>query len=167
MFSLQKGDCEHCARSYHYALLNAAFGDYSYAYCDSCGYLATFGYSSPKMITMPKGFSPHQVIDPSWEPFIRACRCGGRFRSGASPRCLYCHEPLSPAYAGEHIERHTVGAPRGWHWQGNWADSYCLAMEDSQSPGNLRQVQNPFIIHPAEEEKTQKSLWRRFFGSGE
>jgi hypothetical protein len=164
MFSLQKGDCEHCARSYHYALFNATFGDYSYAYCDSCGYLATFGYSSAMMLTMPKLSTTNQVIDASWEPYIRPCLCGGKFRRGASPRCLYCHEPLSATHAAKHIERNTVGAPRGWQWQGNWKDSYCLAMEDPQNPGNLRQAMNPFRSQ-VEEEKQQKSGWRRFFGS--
>ena len=47
MFSLHKGDCEHCCRTYHYMLLHAGFGDFSYAYCDACGMLATFHYSNP------------------------------------------------------------------------------------------------------------------------
>ena len=34
MYKLHKGDCEHCCRIYHYTLLHAGFGDYSYAYCD-------------------------------------------------------------------------------------------------------------------------------------
>lgn len=166
MFSLQKGDCEHCQHSYHYALLNAIFADYSYAYCDSCGYLATFSYSSAMMLTMPTLSATHQVIDASWEPFIRPCLCGGKFRRGASPRCVHCREPLSATYATEHIERTTIGAPRGWHWQGNWTASYCLAMEDPQKPGDLRQALNPFQTQ-AEEEKPQKSGWRRLFGSRE
>jgi hypothetical protein len=163
MFTLQKGDCEHCARSYHYALLSAVFGDFSYAYCDSCGALATIGFNNSMMLTMPKTEATHQAIIAEWEPFLRACICGGAFRRGAAPRCLYCNEPLSADYAASHIEKNTVGAPRGWHWQRNWTGTYCLAMEDSKSPGNLRQIVDPFLR--GEGDNPRKKKWYQILGS--
>ncbi len=90
MFTLHKGDCEHCCRIYHYTLLHAGFGDYSYAYCDRCGTLATFDYSSSFILNLPALQTQHQAIEASWHPFIAECACGGHFRSDASPRCVFC-----------------------------------------------------------------------------
>ncbi|HTB95956.1 MAG TPA: hypothetical protein VK716_03040 [Terracidiphilus sp.] len=162
MLTLQKGACEHCARNYHYALLNADFGDFSYAYCDSCGIPATINLNSSFLLTMPRPAATHQVIDPAWEPFLRPCICGGHFRNGAAPRCPSCNQPLSADFAATHIEHNTIGAPRGWKWQRNWTDAYCLAMEDPQNPGNLREILNPFLNR--DEEKTRKSRWFNLFG---
>jgi hypothetical protein len=159
MFALHKGDCEHCLRSYRYTLLHAAFGDFSYAYCDSCGILATFSYSNSHLVQLPPLSQAHQVIDPEWEPFLDPCPCGGHFRSGASPRCLACSSPLSAEHAASHIERNAIGAGRGWRWQRNWTDLYCIAMEDPKDPGSLRQVEDPF--HKARTGQPHKGLWSR------
>jgi hypothetical protein len=158
MFALHKGDCEHCSRTFRYTLLHAGFGDFSYAYCDSCGMLATFNYSNSFLVTMPPASATHQVIDPEWEPFIDPCECGGHFRSGASPRCVFCNATLSAQHAATHIERNTINA-RGWHWQGNWTDLYCIAMEDPKDPGNLRQIDDPFLARRARTEKPHKGIW--------
>lgn len=163
MFTLQKGDCEHCARSYRYALLNAVFGDFFYAYCDTCGALATIGSTNSKLLTMPKTDKSNQAIIPEWEPYLRACVCGGTFRRGASPRCIYCDQVLSAVFAAAHIEKNTIGAPRGWHWQRNWADTYCLAIEDPKNPGKLRQIVDPFL--EADGEKTGSKKWYQIFGA--
>ncbi len=145
MFALHQGDCEHCWRAYRYALWHAGFGDFSYAYCDSCGMLATLDERSEKIAQLPRISSPYQEMDAKWEPFLNSCPCGGRFRNGASPRCPYCHIALSAEYAASHIERNSTGAPRGWKWQRNWSDVYCMAIEDPKSPGNMRQIVDPFI----------------------
>lgn len=163
MFTLQKGDCEHCARTLRYALLNAVFGDFSYAYCDTCGALATIGLNNSKLLTMPKTDATNQAIPVEWEPYLRACVCGGAFRRGASPRCLFCEKPLSAEIAVSHIEGNSVGAPRGWRWQRNWTDTYCMAMEDPKNPGNLRQVVDPFLHGEDEEPRPKK--WYQIFGS--
>jgi hypothetical protein len=161
MFTLLKGDCEHCARSYHYELMNAIFGDFSYAYCDTCGALATISLNSSVLLAMPKPTVTNQAIDAAWESFLKPCGCGGHFRRDASPRCLFCHEPLSAKYAASHIERNTTGAPRGWHWQNNWTDTYSFAIEDPLSLGNLRQVTNPFLSR--DDETPRKSRWFKLF----
>lgn len=163
MFTLHKGDCEHCGRIYHYMLLHAGFGDYSYAYCDTCGALATFSYSSSFLLKMPPISVPHQVIDAEWEPFIRPCACGGHFRKAAAPRCVYCKAVLSPDHAADHIERNSIGAGRGWRWQRNWLDLYCMATEDLANPGTLRQVVDPFLQHKVHEEKPSKGRWSQLF----
>jgi hypothetical protein len=159
MFTLHKGDCEHCFRSFHYTLLHAGFGDYSYAYCDSCGLLATFNHSNSYLVNMPRLSIPHQVIDRAWESFLSPCNCGGQFRAGASPRCVHCRAPLSAQHAASYIERNTKGAGRGWRWQGNWTETYCLAMEDTRSPGSLRQVNDPFLERNDKAAKSQKKFW--------
>lgn len=165
MFALHKGDCEHCSRTYRYTLLHAGFGDFSYAYCDTCGMLATFNYANGFMVRMPPLSSPHQVIDPEWEALLDQCACGGRFRSGAAPRCQACHSELSPEYAAAHIERNAIGAGRGWRWQRNWTDLYCIALEDPKDPGNLRQIEDPFGERKRIE-KPRKGLWSRVFSLG-
>jgi hypothetical protein len=163
MFTLHKGDCENCGHCYHYTLLHAGFGDYSYAYCDRCGALATFDYSSSILSTMPPISVPHQVIDAEWEPFIRPCECGGHFRKQASPRCVHCNQVLSAELATAHIERNSAGAPRGWRWQKNWTDSYCIDIENPRSPGTLRQVSDPFIVRGNDQEKPTKGRWLQVF----
>ncbi len=144
MFSLLKGDCEHCGQAYRYSLLDASFSDCSYAYCDTCGQLAIISYSSSYMVSVPPISTPHQVIDVAWEPFLRACACGGAFRRGASPRCMVCRAELSATHAAAHIERNFTAGGRNWRWQGNWTGSYCIDIEDPAHPGATRHVENPF-----------------------
>ncbi len=149
MFSLLKGDCEHCGQAYRYSLLHAGFGDCSYAYCDCCGQLATFSYSSSFLLSMPRIVSPHQVIDAAWEPFIRSCTCGGTFRREASPRCVVCTQPLSALYATGHFEHNFASNGRNWRWQRNWTDTYCLEIEDPTQPGAMRHMIDPFLDRAA------------------
>ncbi len=163
MFTLHKGDCEHCCRIYHYTLLHAGFGDYSYAYCDTCGSLATFSYSSTFLLSLPALAVQHQVIDASWESFVLPCACEGQFRSGASPRCVFCSHPLSAEHASPHIERNSVGAGRGWRWQRNWTEVYCMALEDPRNPGRLRQIVDPFGDRASRETKPAKKGWTQIF----
>jgi hypothetical protein len=149
MFSLLKGDCEHCGQMYRYSLLHSGFGDCSYAYCDACGTLATLNNSSSFLLSMPRAVSPHQVIDSAWEQYLRSCDCGGTFRRGASPRCVVCTQPLSAVYATGHIEHNFVSGVRNWRWQRNWTDTYCIEIEDPTRPGSLRHVSDPFLDRAA------------------
>ncbi len=145
MFALHLGDCEHCWRSYRYSLWHSGFGETSYAYCESCGMLATFEDRNPLVAQLPPLSAPHQVIDAGWEPFLRPCACGGSFRKGASPRCPHCQAALSAEYAAGHIERNSVGASRGWRWQKDWTDLYCMDIEEPGHPGKMRHVTDPFL----------------------
>jgi hypothetical protein len=167
MFALHKGDCEHCLRIFRYTLLHAGFGDFSYAYCDACGTLATFNYSDGFLVKLPPHSETHQVIDAGWEPFLAPCACGGHFRADASPRCVHCHAALSAEHAAAHIERNAIGAGRGWRWQGNWSDTYCVALEDPRDPGTLRQVEDPFLERRSRAGKPQKGIWSQIFSFGQ
>jgi hypothetical protein len=145
MLRLNRGDCEHCHRNYNYELWHAGFGDFTYAYCDTCGLVATLDEKSGLVAQLPKVPLQCQEMDAKWEPYLRPCACGGRFRRGASPRCPYCRQPLSANYAGTHIRQNLPVVPKGWEWQGNWSDVYCLAIEDPKQPGVLRSVSDPLI----------------------
>jgi hypothetical protein len=144
MFSLLRGECDHCGRAYRYSLLDAAFSDCSYAYCNTCGVLAIINYSSSYIMSMPQISTPHQVIDSAWEPYLRPCACGGQFRSGAAPRCMVCRRELSAVNATTHIERNFIAGSRTWSWQRNWTGSYCIDIESPALPGVPRHVENPF-----------------------
>ena len=160
---LKKGDCEHCERIYRYSLWNSGFGDNSYAYCDQCGMLGTISYSNDYVAEFPPLSAKYAVIDESWEPHLRPCRCGGSFRKGAVPRCPYCREALSAAFAAAHMERQALGAPKGWRWQCNWSGTYCMAIEDPYDPGTLLQAVDP-VIKP--EAAKPKGRWSLLFSFG-
>src|SRR4029078_815811 len=99
MVMLKKGDCEHCGLFYRYSLWHSGFGDNSYAYCNECGMLALLNYSNEYVAALPSPVDKFGEIEESWEPFLQACPCGGRFRKGASPRCPSCREKLSASHA--------------------------------------------------------------------
>lgn len=160
---LKKGNCEHCGRFYRYSLWHSGFGDNSYAYCDTCGMLATISYTNPQVATFPPLSSDYGEIDASWEPFLQPCACGGHFRKGQAPRCPHCHEKLSPVYATEHIESQALGASRGWQWQNNWTGVYCIAIEDPKDPGTLLQAIDP-VLQP--EIVKAKRRWSLLFSFG-
>lgn len=149
MYSLDKGDCEHCGRDFHYQLTNAAFGDFSYAYCDSCGTLATIRYDSVAFADLPPAAEPYRQIDKLWEPRLHRCGCGGSFRVGASPRCIHCNSQLSPQHAATYIQSNLPQRRSGWKWPDSWSDEYCLSIEDMRNPGHMRQMDDPIIgPHP-------------------
>ena len=163
MFALHKGDCEHCCRTYRYMLLHAGFGDFSYAYCDCLRNARRLAYTNRISRICRDDLPTHQEIDAGWEPYLRPCSCGGNFRKGASPRCVYCNSPLSADYAAGHIERNSVGATRGWRWQRNWHDMYCMVIEDPTNPGSLRQIADPIIRISIPKEKLGKRIWSNIF----
>jgi hypothetical protein len=166
MFTLHKGDCEHCSQTYRYMLLHAGFGEFSYAYCECCGILAAFSYTNKDLQKLPPLSSKNEEIDADWEPFLRSCSCGGRFHKGASPRCIHCNSELSAEYAAGHIERNSVGAARGWHWQRNWSSLYCMVLEDPLNPGTMRQIADPIIRIPKLENRPIKRSWVQLFSLG-
>jgi len=163
MFTLHKGECEHCSRAYRYMLLHAGFGDFSYAYCDCCGTAAVFSFTNKDLANLPPNASSDQVISTDWEPFLRPCPCSGHFRRGASPRCVSCNSVLSAEYAGGHIEQNFRGAARGWHWQQDWTGTYCLVIEDPASPGTLRQIPDPIVKLPGPNTGTFKRFLTHIF----
>ena len=121
------GNCENCKKQFGYYLIHNGFNDSDYAYCDACGLTALLdGWKVPKGIHM----IPHQNITPEIEPHLVLCSCGGFFRSGASPRCPNCQQPLSPIHAADYIERQAEGAKKGWRWQRDWTGLYCIIIED-------------------------------------
>ena len=165
MVILKKGDCEHCGRFYRYSLWHSGFGDNSYAYCDECGVLALVNYANPHVAGFPPQSTQFAEIDESWEPFLKPCACGGRFRKGQSPRCPFCSEKLSPAHAAEHIEAQARGAGKAWHWQNNWTGVYSLAIDDPHNPGALLQVIDPVFASETRRAKS-KSRWSLLFSFG-
>lgn len=170
MFSLLKGDCEHCGRTYRYSLLDASFSDFFYAYCDTCGKLATINNSSSYLIKMPPATGEHHVIDEAWEAFLRPCNCGGRFRHKAAPRCMLCLEQLSAEHAATHIESGFSPGNRTWRWQRNWTGNYCMDIEDPAHPGTVRHVSNPFLgstPEPVLQVPPRKGWLSRLFSFGE
>jgi hypothetical protein len=162
MVLMKKGDCEHCHRFYRYSTWHCGFGDYSYAYCDECGMLGTLSYYNSEVADFPTPSVKYVEIDEAWEALLSPCPCGGHFRKGASPRCPYCHEALSAAYATRHMERQALGAPKGWRWQRNWNGIYCVAIEDPEAPGTLLQVIDPVL---RQEMVKPKSRWPLIFSS--
>jgi hypothetical protein len=143
MITLKRGDCENCGRFYRYSLWNSGFGNNTYAYCDLCGMLAVLYYSNPLVAGLPPASVECEEMDQSWEPFLLSCPCGGRFRRGASPRCPFCRERLSPTYAAEHIKTQALGAGRAWQWQNSWSGLHCMAIENPRNPGALLQIEDP------------------------
>lgn len=160
MVILKKGDCEHCGRFYRYSLWDCGFGDNSYAYCDQCGMLALLSYSHPFIAGLPKLGDLNAQIDESWEQYLRPCACGGSFRMGASPRCPHCNKELSPTHAAAHIEAQAQSTNKAWKWQNDWNGVYCLAIDNPQNPGTLRQMIDP-VVQP--EIVKPKSRWLGIF----
>ena len=157
---LNKGDCEHCGRMYRYSLWHSGFGNTSYAYCDECGMLALLNYSSELVAALPQTADQFGEIDESWEPFLRPCRCGGRFRRNTSPCCPYCNQKLSAIHAAQHIQAQALGAGRNWRWQNDWKGVYCIAIDNPHNPGTLLQVEDP--IGKTEMVKEKKRWWVPF-----
>ncbi len=161
---LHKGECEHCHQQYNFSLWNAQLGECSYAYCDSCGMVATIDYRDRRMALLPPTDILNQEMDASWESHLAPCACGGQFQRGASPRCPVCRQPLSAEKAAPYIEAMQSHVARNWRWQGNWSDEYFVAIEDPQIAGEVRQVANPF---PGSDSKKSKKRWFSFLSSDE
>jgi hypothetical protein len=94
---------------------------------------------------MPKigiKLEPYQAITPEMEPFLQNCSCGGKFRSGTTPRCPHCHCSLSATEATSFIEAQAEGAKNGnWRWQRNWTDLYCIIIENKSVNDVWKQIE--------------------------
>ena len=90
------------------------------------------------MPKMPPGCLPHQEICVEFERYLEACACGGVFKKGSSPRCPKCQKPLSPRTATHYIEANAAGANKGWRWQANWRETYCIVIEKGEVRDNFR-----------------------------
>ena len=139
---LESGQCEHCNRTFAYYLIHCGFSDSSYSYCASCGSTSLLKYwswdQSPATPKLPPGCPPQQEICSEWEPYIESCWCGGAFRKGASPRCPHCTRALSAVLATEYIEKNAAGTVKGWRWQKNWHETYCIVIENRIVVDNYR-----------------------------
>jgi hypothetical protein len=145
MAILNQGICEYCHREFNYQLWHSGFSDISYAYCSICGLIATFSYQGENRSYLPSIVAAHQEINKDFEPLLNSCICGGRFKSGASPRCPHCNFIISAEYAASYIEANAPGTAKGWRWQRSWSGLYCIAIEDVSSPGDLRWIMDPYL----------------------
>src|SRR5690348_16740219 len=124
----ERGKCNECGKSFDYYLIHNGFNDSSYAYCDSCGMTALLNlYKIPKSGIK---LEPHRAIAPEIEPFLHDCSCGGKFRSGVTPRCPHCHSSLSATEATSFVEANAEGTKKGWRWQRDWTGLYCIIIEN-------------------------------------
>ena len=145
MSTFQKGVCEHCLREFNYQLWHAGFSDFSYAYCDACGLVATLSYQGIQKSFTPPITAAYREIDIDFESLLKPCNCGGSFRKGASPRCPHCGFKISAKSAASYIEANAPGTSGGWRWQRNWSGLYCIAIEDPTKPGSLRCTVDPYL----------------------
>lgn len=135
------GRCEHCGKSFNYRLCHCGFSDCSYAYCDKCGMTATLSYWDKRMPKWPVGCPRQKEICVELERHMQPCECGGAFRKGASPRCPRCGSALSPEAATAYIELNAPGTKKGWRWQRNWHDTYCIVIENRLVEDNFKMDQ--------------------------
>lgn len=80
----------------------------------------------------------HQEMCATMEPYLKPCDCGGRFKRGSLPRCPHCKTALSAELATGFIEQNAPGTKKGWRWQRNWSDIYCIVIENNSIHDNFR-----------------------------
>lgn len=132
------GLCEHCNQSFLYRLYHSGFSDCSYAYCDKCGMTAVLSYWSKGTPRRPSACPPHQEICAEFEKYLEPCSCGGAFKKGSSPRCPHCSLPLSAQLATRYIEANAPGTRKGWRWQRNWNQLYCIVIGNREVHDNFK-----------------------------
>jgi hypothetical protein len=125
MMDAHTGSCERCAHAFRFELVHCGFNDTSYAYCDDCGCVALIEPTAEKTPGIPR----HRSIEPDGEALLADCPCGGRFRSGATPRCPACRASLDALRAARYIECAVQPVAAGWKWQGDWRGLYCMIVE--------------------------------------
>src|SRR5215472_8047811 len=99
---------------------------------------ATLSIYSEHMPKLSEACQPFREICAKLEPHIQLCQCGGAFKKGASPRCPHCKQPLSAVAAATYIERDAPGTNKGWVWQRNWYDTYCIVIDNQLVGDNLK-----------------------------
>lgn len=140
MQKLETGKCEHCNQNFGYYLGHCGFGDCSYAYCESCGSTAILSLWAKGWPKLPAGSIPQQEICVEMEQYLLPCKCGGKFKKGAFPRCPRCKLPLSPEVASTYIEADAAGTKAGWRWQRNWHETYCIIVENNFVEDNFKSL---------------------------
>jgi len=138
MTDLSRARCEHCGKSFGYQLYHCGFGECSYAYCSQCGMTAVLSHWYEHMPKIPSGSLPQQEISEEFEQFLKPCSCGGIFKKGSHPRCPHCHQPLSAQVASRYIEANAAGAKKGWWWQRNWHETYCIVIDKREVRDNYK-----------------------------
>jgi len=125
-----KGSCDSCGKHFGYYLIHNGFNDSAYVYCDRCGETCVLDlWSLPDRVEIKEyGLIP-DVIEPLLEP----CKCSGKFRKGAAPRCPHCNATLSAIAAKEYLEANASGAKMGWRWQQTWDGLYCIVIDGKVS----------------------------------
>ena len=132
------GRCEHCQKTFSYALVHSGFNDSSYAYCDTCGMTAVLSHWHTEFSQPPNMPPDHSQVDSLRISRLKPCECGGIFKTGASPRCPNCRKKLSAELASTYIEGNAPGAEKGWRWQKNWQGLYCIIVEGKVINDNFR-----------------------------
>ncbi|SRR6266480_3044263 len=138
MRELATGTCEHCGQTFGSWLVHCGFSDCSYAHCDKCGMTAILSYWDKRMPKLPPGCPSQQEICVELEKYMLPCECGGVFKKGASPRCPHCGQILSAHIATSYVEANAPGTKKGWRWQGNWHDTYCMVIENRVVNDNFK-----------------------------
>ncbi|MBI2385007.1 MAG: hypothetical protein HYV14_03225 [Elusimicrobia bacterium] len=122
-----RGSCESCCAIFPYRLIHSGFNGSAFAYCDLCGMLALLSHSEVPRDLKKNEYGP---VTDDMEGRLAPCRCGGKFRASASPRCPDCSKELSPERAAEWIERNAPGTAKGWRWQRSWQGTYALLIDE-------------------------------------
>lgn len=130
MRELLRGQCEHCGKEFGYYLIHSGFNNSFYAYCATGGMTADFSLYDQRVPTNLRASQAFQEICVELEPYIQSCVCGGSFKRGSASRCPHCTQPLSAQNAAVYIEGNAPGSSKGWHWQRNWHDTYCIVIEN-------------------------------------
>ena len=122
-----QGQCDKCARFFSYHLIHNGFNASSYAYCDSCSYVALLDHwqtppNAPKL--------DFASITADVEELLLPCPALGHFRASALPRCPHCNQPLDAVRARDYIEANAPGTAKGWRWQRSWDGLYCIIIEE-------------------------------------
>lgn len=122
-----RGSCESCRANFPYRLIHSGFNDSAFAYCDLCGMLALLSHSEVPRDLKTNEYGP---VTNDMEGRLAPCRCGGKFRASASPRCPDCSKELSAERAAEWIERNAPGTAKGWRWQRSWQGTCALLIDE-------------------------------------
>lgn len=138
--------CLGCRRNLRYRFIHNGFNESVYAYCDSCGKLATLDTNNghvPRLVSQRDRDDWASAIDTSFESELEPCACGGRFCRGAAPRCPYCRRSLTlddfrdpPSFATRVLCR--LGLSRTWLGPRSWTGLYSVVIEDNRVDNNLR-----------------------------
>jgi hypothetical protein len=94
-----------------YAVLHSPFCDDYRLYCDHCPRAVEVSFYDPVCKTavdrLPADRTWEQMMA-AFEPLLRPCECGGRFRGNAPRRCFACRAVV-PAATGKDLSLYSDG----------------------------------------------------------